>query len=137
MPCSASGMLLEMLELEEKWADMIADWIDYRHRSGFPRWRRRQRLHLADAGLSPPNMRITRTSELLAINEFGLERYRKLEPFVGAAAGHVHQSVHCFAGGARCALGNKVSEFTRDARELAAHAQTALLSEPAGFPEPA
>jgi len=30
------------------------------------------------------NMAITRTSELLALTEFGLERYRKLEPFVSA-----------------------------------------------------
>jgi general secretion pathway protein K len=75
--------LLEILELEPKWATFIADWIDSDIEAGFdgaedPTY----------TGLTPPyrtaNMPLTRASELLAIAEFGLDRYRKLEPFVTA-----------------------------------------------------
>ncbi|MET0532705.1 MAG: type II secretion system minor pseudopilin GspK [Steroidobacter sp.] len=76
--------LLEVLELEPKWATFITDWIDGDNNAGFPDGAEDQ----VYTSLSPPyrtaNMPITRTSELLALPEFGLERYRKLEPFITA-----------------------------------------------------
>jgi general secretion pathway protein K len=76
--------LLVNLEIEEKWAGIIADWIDSDGEPGFPSGAEDQIY----TSLTPPyrtaNMPITRASELLAISEFGLERYRKLEPFVTA-----------------------------------------------------
>jgi general secretion pathway protein K len=76
--------LLELLELEEKWAAIIADWIDTDIEAGFPSGAEDP----AYTGLTPPyrtaNMPITRVSELLAIADFGPERYRTLEPFVTA-----------------------------------------------------
>lgn len=76
--------LLEFLELEPKWAKYIADWIDSDNNAEFPDGAEDP----VYTGLSPPyrtaNMPITRTSELLALPEFGIERYRKLEPFVTA-----------------------------------------------------
>jgi general secretion pathway protein K len=76
--------LLEVLELETKWARIIADWIDSDIQPNFPDGAEDPTY----TGLSPPyrtaNMPLTRASELLAITGFGLERYRKLEPFVTA-----------------------------------------------------
>ena len=76
--------LLEMLEIEDKWAGLIADWIDADIDPQFPDGAEDS----VYTGLTPPyrtaNMPITRTSELLAIADFGLERYRKLEPYVAA-----------------------------------------------------
>ena len=76
--------LLELLELETKWAKIIADWIDSDIQPNFPDGAEDPTY----TGLSPPyrtaNMPLTRASELLAITGFGLERYRKLEPFVTA-----------------------------------------------------
>jgi general secretion pathway protein K len=76
--------LLELLELEPKWANLIADWIDTDVQPQFPDGAEDPTY----TGLSPPyrtaNMPLTRASELLAITGFGLERYRKLEPFVTA-----------------------------------------------------
>ena len=76
--------LLELLELETKWAKIITDWIDTDIQPGFPDGAEDPTY----TGLSPPyrtaNMPLTRASELLAITGFGLERYRKLEPFVTA-----------------------------------------------------
>jgi general secretion pathway protein K len=76
--------LLEFLELEPKWAKIIADWIDSDTNPQFPDGAE----DTVYTGLSPPyrtaNMPITRTSELLALPEFGLERYKRLAPFVTA-----------------------------------------------------
>jgi general secretion pathway protein K len=76
--------LLEFLELEPKWAKIIADWIDSDTNPQFPDGAE----DTVYTGLSPPyrtaNMPITRTSELLALPEFGMERYKKLAPFITA-----------------------------------------------------
>jgi len=75
--------LLEMVGLEAKWADEIADWID---RDDTP-----QPDGLEDSGTTsqdPPyrvaNTFITSTSELLALPGFGRERFLKLAPYVVA-----------------------------------------------------
>lgn len=76
--------LLEILELEPRWAAIIADWVDPDGEPNFPEGAE----DMVYSALTPPyrtaNMPITRASELLAIHEFGLERYRRLEPFVTA-----------------------------------------------------
>jgi len=76
--------LLELLELEPKWALIIADWIDTDVQPNFPDGAEDPTY----TGLTPAyrtaNMPLTRASELLAIAGFGLDRYRKLEPFVTA-----------------------------------------------------
>jgi general secretion pathway protein K len=76
--------LLEILELETKWANIIADWIDNDIDAQFPDGAEDP----VYTGLTPAyrtaNMPITRTSELLAIAGFGLERYQRLEPYVTA-----------------------------------------------------
>lgn len=76
--------LLELLEMEPKWANIIADWIDSDIQPQFPDGAEDPTY----TGLTPPyrtaNMPLTRASELLSIAGFGLERYRKLEPFVTA-----------------------------------------------------
>lgn len=76
--------LLEILELEPKWANIIADWIDSDDNPNFPDGAEDP----VYTGLTPAyrtaNMPITRSSELLSLPEFGLERYRKLAPFITA-----------------------------------------------------
>lgn len=76
--------VLEFLELESKWAGIIADWIDSDTNPQFPNGAE----DTVYTGLQPPyrtaNMPITRTSELLALPEFGIERYKKLAPFITA-----------------------------------------------------
>jgi general secretion pathway protein K len=76
--------LLEILELEPKWASIIADWIDSDNNPGFPDGAEDQVYTNLTPPYRTPNMPITRASELLALPEFGLERYRKLAPFVTA-----------------------------------------------------
>lgn len=76
--------LLEILEMEKKWAKLIVDWIDSDIDPQFPDGAEDSVYTSLTPPYRPPNMRITRTSELLAIAGFGPERYRKLEPFVSA-----------------------------------------------------
>jgi general secretion pathway protein K len=76
--------LLNILELEEKWADMIVDWLDSDLDPGFPDGAEDNVYTSLTPAYRPPNMRITRASELLALHDFGIERYRRLEPFVTA-----------------------------------------------------
>jgi general secretion pathway protein K len=76
--------LLEAVQIETKWANLIADFIDADSDPLFPDGAEDPTY----TGLNPPyrtpNMPITRTTELLAIAGFGQERFRKLEPFVAA-----------------------------------------------------
>ncbi len=76
--------LLELLEIEPKWASLIADWIDSDIDAGFPDGAEDPVYTGMTPAYRTANMPITRTSELLSIADFGLERYQKLEPFVTA-----------------------------------------------------
>lgn len=76
--------LLEILELETKWAGVIADWIDTDGQAGFPDGAEDSIYTSQTPPYRTAEMPITRTSELLALAEFGLDRYRKLEPYVTA-----------------------------------------------------
>lgn len=76
--------LLRLLEIEEQWADMLVDWLDTDIDPEFPDGAEDSIYTTLTPAYRPPNLRITRASELLALNGFGIERYRKLEPFVTA-----------------------------------------------------
>jgi len=77
--------LLEMLDLEPKWANEIADWI---HPSPQPQSTTDGLDDSATTSQTPPyrvaDTFITSTSELLALPGFGRERYLKLAPYVVA-----------------------------------------------------
>jgi general secretion pathway protein K len=76
--------LLDIVQVETKWAKLIADFIDSDSNPEFPDGAEDPTY----TGLNPPyrtpNTPITRTSELLAIAGFGQQRFRRLEPFVTA-----------------------------------------------------
>ncbi|HEY4368555.1 MAG TPA: type II secretion system minor pseudopilin GspK [Steroidobacteraceae bacterium] len=76
--------LLDILGLEKKWAKILVDWIDTDVNPGFPDGAEDNVYTTLTPPYRPPNMLITRSSELLALAGFGLERYQKLEPFVTA-----------------------------------------------------
>jgi general secretion pathway protein K len=76
--------LLELLDLEPKWANVIADWIDLDNNPGFPDGAEDSTYTSQTPAYRAPNMPITRASELLSIVGFGLERYQRLEPYVTA-----------------------------------------------------
>lgn len=76
--------LLEILKIEDKWASIIADWIDGDIDAGFPDGAEDPIYTGMTPAYRTPNMPITRATELLALAGFGLERFQKLEPYVTA-----------------------------------------------------
>jgi general secretion pathway protein K len=76
-------LLLKLAQIDGDWATKVADWIDT------------DTITMQDgaeenvySAQNPPyhaaNMAITRASEILAIVDFGIDNYRKLEPFITA-----------------------------------------------------
>jgi general secretion pathway protein K len=76
--------LLQIIGLEPDWAAKIGDWIDEDSEPGFPNGAEDSVYMGEDPAHLAANMRITRTSEMLALPNFGIERYRKIAPFIAA-----------------------------------------------------
>jgi general secretion pathway protein K len=79
----AFNKLLEMLNIDPKWTDMLVDWIDSDNN---PQTQGAE--DSAYLGQTPPylaaNRYLTSTSELLALPKFGRENFAKLAPFISA-----------------------------------------------------
>lgn len=76
--------LLELLRMDTTWAAKIADWVDADNVPHFPDGAEDSMYNSQTPPYLAANMPITRTSELLSIVGFGLENYRKLEPYIAA-----------------------------------------------------
>jgi general secretion pathway protein K len=75
--------LLENLDMETKWASYIADWIDPDSQP-LPDGAEDSAYAGQDPPYRTPNMYISSVSELLALPEFGRDRYLRLLPYVTA-----------------------------------------------------
>jgi general secretion pathway protein K len=76
--------LLAALELERRWAGLIADWIDADINPNFPDGAEDSTYLGQVPPYRPPNTLITSTSELMALPEMDLDTYRTLAPHVTA-----------------------------------------------------
>ena len=76
--------LLQLAGLEPTWASMIVDWIDDNAEPGFPDGAEDSTYMGEDPPHLAANMPITRASELLTLPGFGIERYRKIAPYITA-----------------------------------------------------
>ncbi|MGD8696201.1 MAG: type II secretion system minor pseudopilin GspK [Gammaproteobacteria bacterium] len=76
--------LLAALELERRWAGLIADWIDADISPNFPDGAEDSTYLGQVPPYRPPNTLITSTSELMALPEMDLDTYRTLAPHVTA-----------------------------------------------------
>lgn len=75
--------LLQNVGLEPTWAEQMVDWLDTDDQPQ-PGGAEDAAYSGATPGYRPPNRAITSTSELLALREFGAERYARLAPHVAA-----------------------------------------------------
>jgi general secretion pathway protein K len=79
----AFRQLLQLSQVDPKWADMVVDWID---RDSNPQTQGAE--DSAYLGQNPPylaaNQYITSTSELLALPGFGRDNYLKIQPYISA-----------------------------------------------------
>ena len=76
--------MLVALELEEKWADLMVDWIDRNTNVTLPDGAEDNEYTGQNPGYLTANQRIVSPSELLSLPGFGAERYAKLAPYVTA-----------------------------------------------------
>lgn len=76
--------LLELLQMEPKWADILVDWIDSNPTPEFPEGAEDNVYTLLNPPYRTANSPMVSISELLALPEFGIERYRKIRPYVTA-----------------------------------------------------
>jgi general secretion pathway protein K len=90
--------LLEILQIETKWAGYILDWIDPDTQPTTPDGAEDSVYLGQDPPYLVPNKYITSTSELLALPGFGRDRYQKLAPYVTALPPDVVLNV-CTASG--------------------------------------
>jgi general secretion pathway protein K len=111
--------LLSALDLEPKWAGILADWLDADTQPNFPDGAE-DNIYTSQ---SPPyraaNGPITTVSELLALPEFGQERFQRLRPFVSALPIGTKLNVCTAPGIVIDALSDGTREFGIDPEGLA------------------
>ena len=81
--------LLDRLQIDNRWAGIIADWIDADNNPNFPDGAEDSIYSLRTPAYLAANRPITSTGELLALVDgtgkpFGIDNYRRLEPLVAA-----------------------------------------------------
>ena len=76
--------LLKLVGVEEKWAGLIADWIDTDNTPNTPDGAEDSVYLSQTPPYRPPNLYISSISELLALPGFGRDRYDRLAPYITA-----------------------------------------------------
>ncbi len=119
--------MLAMLQIETRWAMMMADWIDQDTQPGFPDGAEDS----VYTGLTPPhltaNMPITRSSELLVMPGFGPDRYRRLSPYVTALPVGTALNVCTAPGVVLDALSTESREFSLNPDDLVRRRESACF----------
>ena len=119
--------ILATLQIETRWAMMMADWIDQDTQPGFPDGAEDS----VYTGLAPPhltaNMPITRTSELLVMPGFGPDRYRQLSPYVTALPVGTALNVCTAPGVVLDALSQESREFSLNPDDLLRRRESACF----------
>ena len=121
--------LLELSQVDTKWADMVVDWIDPDNQP-----QPQGAEDSAYMGQNPPylaaNEYITSTTELLALPGFGRENYEKLAPYIAALPPGTKLNI-CTAKGRVLDAFNTNSTEWEDEAALLKNRQTA----PGCFPD--
>lgn len=116
--------LLELLNMDPKWATLILDWIDADTVPSFPDGAE-DTIYSAEM---PPylaaNLPVTRTSELLSLVGFGLENYQKLEPYIAALPIGTALNVCTAPGAVLDSLTLNLTQFSNDPDTLAKQRQS-------------
>lgn len=111
--------LLEALQLEPKWAQLLVDWIDPDTLRSFPDGAEDGEYLMAQPAYRAANTYLTSTSELLALPGFGSERFRVLAPYVTALPQGTRLNVCTASGIVIDTLSPQFREFSGDPAQLA------------------
>jgi general secretion pathway protein K len=119
--------ILAMVEIEPTWATMIADWIDADVNPGFPDGAEDAVYTGMDPAHLTADMPITRASELMVMPDFGIDRFRRLQPYVTALPVGTKLNVCTAPGIVLDALFESQRQFSIDAKELATRRKEACF----------
>jgi general secretion pathway protein K len=119
--------LLEMVGLEPKWAQLMADWIDTDSQPGFPDGAEDNFYTTQNPPYRTPNMLITSSTELLALPGFGRDRYLKIAPYVTALPQDARINICSASGFVLDAMIEGRVEFGSDPKKLATSRQSACF----------
>jgi general secretion pathway protein K len=119
--------LLQMVGLEPKWAQLMADWIDSDTEPGFPDGAEDNFYTSQSPPYRTPNMLVTSTSELLALPGFGRDRYLKIAPYVTALPQDAQINICSASGFLLDAMIEGRVEFGSDPKKLATSRQSACF----------
>jgi general secretion pathway protein K len=119
--------ILQMLDIEPTWATMIADWIDADAQPGFPDGAEDSVYMGQDPPHLAANMPITRASELLVLPNFGIDRYRKLAPYVTALPVGTKLNVCTASGVVLDSLSESQRQFSLNPKDLATRRKDACF----------
>jgi general secretion pathway protein K len=116
--------LLELVNLEPKWADLMVDWLDADLEPTFPDGAEDTLYTTQAPPYLAPNGAITSTTELLALPGFGIDRYRRIEPFVAALPNGTAINVCTAPGEVLDSLAVGFRQFSVAAKSLATQRMT-------------
>jgi general secretion pathway protein K len=125
--------LLEMVGLEPKWAQLMADWIDTDSQPGFPDGAEDNFYTTQNPPYRTPNMLITSSTELLALPGFGRDRYLKIAPYVTALPQDALINICSASGFVLDAMIEGRVEFGSDPKKLATSRQSACFPKLADY----
>jgi general secretion pathway protein K len=110
--------LLKNLNLEEKWANLIADWVDSDVTPNTPDGAEDSVYLSQTPPYLPGNLHITSISELLALPGFGRDRYDRLAPYITALPPNLPINICTASGVLLDAIANR-TEYSSDPANLA------------------
>ena len=119
--------LLQMVGLEPKWAQLMADWIDTDSVPAFPDGAEDNFYTTQDPPYRTPNLLVTSSSELLALPGFGRDRYLKIEPYVTALPQDATINICSASGFLLDAMIEGRTEFGSDPARLTNERQSACF----------
>jgi general secretion pathway protein K len=119
--------LLQIVGLEPKWAQLMADWIDSDSEPGFPDGAEDNFYTTQVPPYRTPNMLVTSASELLALPGFGRDRYLTIAPYVTALPPDATINICSAKGELLDAMIEGRREFSIDAARLATERTSACF----------
>jgi len=125
--------LLQMVGLEPKWAQLMADWIDADSEPGFPDGAEDNFYTTQNPPYRTANELVTSSSELLALPGFGRDRYLKIAPYVTALPKDAFINICSASGFLLDAMIEGRQEFGSDPARLATERTSACFPKLAEY----
>lgn len=106
--------LLQAVDLDSRWARIAADWIDTDREPGFPSGAEDGIYTALNPPYRPGNVPLTTPSELIAMPEFTLDKYYRIQPYLATLPVGTRINVNTASGILLQALSENISTLTSE-----------------------